>query len=143
LAPRRLESRGESLGLLEHIVRDGDGDFHTQGMTGPSRVVKVRGPPAAGGWLLGGQGTARPLVEPRQQSARRRSENGKPPTTGQAKSPVKKFHPGSLWVDDSRRHPGMPITWPAKPLRRRPRIGPSPLAAGRCEGKGAGGVPLC
>jgi hypothetical protein len=90
LAPRRLESRGESLGLLEHIVRDGDGDFHTQGMTGPSRVVKVRGPPAAGGWLLGGQGTARPLVEPRQQSARRRSENGKPPTTGQAKSPVKK-----------------------------------------------------
>jgi len=32
---------------------------------------------------------------------------------------------------------------PAKPLRRRPRIGPSQLHAGRCEGKGARGVPLC
>jgi hypothetical protein len=42
-----------------------------------------------------------------------------------------------------RRHPGFPITGPAQPLRRRPRIGPSPLAAGRCAGHGAGGVPLC
>jgi type I restriction enzyme M protein len=50
---------------------------------------------------------------------------------------------GSSWVDGMRRHPGIPITGPAQPLRRRPRIGPSPLAAGRCAGKGAGGVPLC
>jgi hypothetical protein len=51
-------------------------------------------------------------------------------------------HLGSSWVDGMRRHPGIPITGPAQPLRRRPRIGPSPLAAGRCAGNGAGGVPL-
>jgi hypothetical protein len=52
-------------------------------------------------------------------------------------------HLGSSWVDGMRRHPGIPITGPAQPLRRRPRIGPSPLAAGRCAGNGAGGVPFC
>ncbi len=42
-APRRLEPRGEPLGVLEHVVRYGDGSFHTESMTLKKGRVKVGG----------------------------------------------------------------------------------------------------
>jgi len=63
----------------------------------------------------------------RKQSARARPSTAhEPPGRGPAATPSA---------------PGHPFQGPAKPLRRRPRIGPSPLQPGRCEGKGARGAP--